>query len=160
MACAGGKNMMLWGLLLLGALFPPFSQSTEELGPLSSYRPVLDEEFIQLLREVDLERAEVMFMRKCSSCHDHEREGGHGKGPHLWNVMGRKAGSIAGFEFSEAMRSSGHTWDFATLNYYLTRTDRAVPGLAMEFRGLRRAKDRAALIAFLRTLHDNPLDLP
>ena len=160
MACADAKNMMLRGVLLLGVLFPPVSQSAGEPGPLLSYRPVLDEELIQLLREMDLERAEVLFMRKCSSCHDHEKEGGHGKGPHLWNVMGRKAGSIAGFEFSEAMRNSGHTWDYTTLNYYLTRTDRAVPGLAMEFRGLRRAKDRAALIAFLRTLNDTPPDLP
>jgi cytochrome c len=74
--------------------------------------------------------------------------------------MGRKAGSIAGFDFSKAMKNSGHTWTFATLNYYLTRTDRAVPGLAMEFRGLRRDKDRAALISFLRTLNDNPPNLP
>jgi len=74
--------------------------------------------------------------------------------------MGRRAGSVDGFEFSEAMRTSGHTWDFATLNYYLIRTDRAVPGLAMEFRGIRRGKDRAAVIAFLRTLNDNPPALP
>ncbi len=58
-----------------------------------------------LLNEADPEAGEMIFMRKCSSCHDHEKDGGHG---------------------------------FAILNYYLTRTDRAVPGLIMEFRGMRK----------------------
>lgn len=132
----------------------------QEPGPLSSYDPPLPDSFAERLRNADLARGEQLFMRKCSSCHDQEKEGGHGKGPHLWNVLGRRAGSIAGFEFSEAMRNSGHTWSFATLNYYLTRTDRAVPGLAMEFRGLRREKDRADLIGYLRTRNDNPPPLP
>lgn len=129
-------------------------------GPLSSYQPPLPDSFAERLRSADLARGEQLFMRKCSSCHDQEKEGGHGKGPHLWNVLGRRAGSIPGFEFSEAMRNSGHTWSFATLNYYLTRTDRAVPGLAMEFRKLRREKDRADLIGYLRTRNDNPPPLP
>jgi len=148
---------------LLSALL--FSQSANanadsSPGPLFSYQPPLDPEFVSLMHEADLAKGEKLFMRKCSSCHDNEKQGGHGKGPHLWNVMGRKAGTIAGFEFSDAMRGSGHTWTYATLDYYLTRTDRAVPGLAMEFRGLRRVKDRAALIAFLRLQNDMPPPLP
>ena len=131
-----------------------------EPGPLSSYQPDLPASFVERLRNADTARGEQLFMRKCSSCHDQEKAGGHGKGPHLWNVLGRRAGTIAGFEFSEAMRNSGHTWTFATLNYYLTRTDRAVPGLAMEFRRLRKERDRADLIAYLRTRNDNPPALP
>jgi len=134
--------------------------AAEKPGPLASYTPPLPESFIELIRKTKPEDGEMLFMRKCSSCHDHEQDGGHGKGPHLWNVMGRQAGTIEGFGFSEAMKGSGHTWGYATLNYYLTRTDRAVPGLAMEFRGLRREKDRAKLIGFLRTLNDNPPPLP
>ena len=129
--------------------------------PLSAYDPPLPESFAPLMRKhADSDGGEMVFMRKCSSCHDHEKNGGHGKGPHLWNVMGRKAASIQGFEFSSAMRGSGHTWNFATLNYYLTHTARAVPGLAMEFRGLKKEKDRAVLISFLRTLSDKPVPLP
>ena len=160
MASIAAGIKRLSGVVLLATLCPQITQAQDEPGPLSVYQPELDESFIQQLREADLQRGEALFMRKCSSCHDHKREGGHGKGPHRWNVMGRKAGSIEGFEFSEAMKGSGHTWDFSTLNYYLTRTARAVPGLAMEFRGMRREKDRAALIAFLRTLNDTPPDLP
>ena len=70
--------------------------------------------------------------------------------------MGRKAGTAPGFEYSQAMRDSVHTFVYATLNYYRTRTDRAVPGRSMDFPGIRRDSVRARLIAFLRTLHDNP----
>jgi len=129
-------------------------------GPLSQYQPPLSEPFKQQLREADLAAGEHSFMRKCSACHDHQKQGGHGKGPHLWNLLGRKAGTVAGFEFSAAMRDSGHTWSINTLNYYLTNTEQAVPGRLMDFRGIRRDQERANLIAFLRQFNDIPPDLP
>lgn len=134
--------------------------AADATGPLSQYQPLLSEAFKQQLREADLAAGEHTFMRKCSSCHDLKKQGGHGKGPHLWNLMGRKAGMVAGFEFSAAMRDSGHTWNINTLNYYLTNTERAVPGRLMDFRGIRRDAERANLIAFLRQFNDNPPDLP
>lgn len=132
----------------------------DEPGPLDQYQPGLSDEFKQLLNNAELEAGEKTFMRKCSSCHDLAKEGGHGKGPHLWNLFGRKAGAIPGFEFSEAMRSIGHTWGYATLDYYLENTERAVPGRIMDFRGIRKEKQRADLIAFLRKFNDNPPELP
>ena len=140
-------------------LTPPLWAEGEDQS-LAVYKPVLSEDFKKLLRETDPASGEQIFMRKCSSCHDHEKVGGHGKGPHLWNVIGRKAGSMPGFEYSDAMRNSGHIWTLATLNYYLTRTDRAVPGRIMEFRGIRRDKVRAKLLAFMRTMNDQPPPLP
>ncbi len=127
---------------------------------LADFTPTLSDSFKQLMREASVEEGEEIFMRKCSSCHDHEQDGGHGKGPHLWNVIGRKAGSAPGFDYSEAMKNIGHTWNLATLNYYLTRTDRAVPGRAMDFRGIRRDKVRAKLLRFLITINDTPPALP
>jgi cytochrome c len=138
--------------------FPALGAQSE--GSLSEFKPSLTDEFQTKLRAADTAAGELIFMRKCSSCHDHEKTGGHGKGPHLWNIMGRKAGSAPGFEYSAAMRDSGHIWNYATLNYYLTRTDRAVPGRLMDFRGIRRDAVRAKLLGFLRTLHDNPPPLP
>ena len=127
---------------------------------LAVFQPEMSDDFKKQLREADPAAGEQIFMRKCSSCHDHEKVGGHGKGPHLWNVIGRKAGSMPGFEYSDAMRNSGHIWTLATLNYYLTRTDRAVPGRIMDFRGIRRDKVRAKLLAFMRTMNDQPPPLP
>jgi len=153
-------NFVNTGVFLAAAIVYSVTAVAEQQGPLSDYQPGLPDSFVERLRTADTARGEQLFMRKCSSCHDQEKAGGHGKGPHLWNVLGRQAGTIEGFEFSVAMRTSGHSWSFATLNYYLTRTDRAVPGLAMEFRGLRKERDRADLIAYLRTRNDNPPELP
>ncbi len=142
------------GLLLL----LPLALSAQSL---KEFTPELTLEFRELLRAAKPEEGREIFERKCSSCHDADKDGGHGKGPHLWNVVGRKAGSAPGFDgYSDAMKNSGHVWTLAALNYYLTRTDRAVPGRAMNFRGIRRDKLRARLLAYLRTLSDNPVPLP
>jgi len=127
---------------------------------LASYTPVLSDELKALLKTADLAEGKEYFMRKCSSCHDEFKSDTHGKGPNLWNVFGRKAGTSDGFEYSEAMQQSGHTWNFATLNYYLTRTERAVPGRSMNFKGIRQDKYRAKLLLFLRSMNDVPPELP
>lgn len=126
----------------------------------SAMQATLSEAFIQSLQQAQVDQGAEYFERKCAQCHDGHKQGGHSKGPHLWNWHGRKAGSIAGFDFSSAMAESVHHWDFATLNYYLTRTDRAVPGVAMNFRGIRQDEKRAALLLYLRTLNDEPPALP
>ena len=124
------------------------------------YTPTLSAEFKDMLKNADVEAGADFFDRKCANCHDHQKGGIHNKGPLLWNVFGRKAGSEKGFEYSESMKKSGHTWTFATLNYYLTRTDRAVPGRIMNFRGIRQDQKRANLLAYLRKFNDTPPDLP
>jgi cytochrome c len=127
---------------------------------LAEYTPTLTEDFKQLLRNADVKAGEAYFSRKCGQCHDHEKTGAHSKGPLLWNVLGRKSASMPGFEYSEGMKNAGHTWSYATLNYYLTRTDRAVPGRSMNFRGIKKDPRRANLLLFIRTINDNPPPLP
>ena len=107
-----------------------------------------------------MEAGKEYFLRKCSSCHDEFKSSTHGKGPNLWNVIGRQAGTAKDFDYSDAMRQSAHLWNYATLNYYLTKTKRAVPGRIMNFRGIRKDSDRAKLILFLRSMNDNPPPLP
>ncbi len=124
------------------------------------YVPSLTPELKTRLAEADVAAGARFFERKCSQCHDGEKNGGHGKGPHLWNVMGRQAASVPGFIFSAAMKKVGRAWDYAALDYYLADTDRAVPGRAMEFTGIPDARLRAAVISYLRTLGDAPAPLP
>jgi cytochrome c len=154
------SNRLKWPLLTSCVLFFSAAQAEDAGKPLAEFKPELTDEFKVLLGKADLSKGEMSFMRKCSSCHDHEKNGGHGKGPHLWNVMGRKAGSAPGFEYSTAMANSGHTWNWATLNYYLTNTEQAVPGRAMNFRGIRRDSARADLLLFLASLNDKPQVIP
>lgn len=87
---------------------------------------------------------------QCSVCHS--TDGSNGVGPSLKGVVGRKAGEYAGFRFSRALKSSGLTWDKATLDSYLTDPQKAVPGNVMPYAGLADPKLRAALIAYLTTL--------
>jgi len=153
-------NKLNWLLLISCMLLFSTTQAEDTGKSLAEFQPVLTDEFKVLLSKADLGKGEMSFMRKCSSCHDHEKTGGHGKGPHLWNVMGRKAGSAPGFEYSTAMANSGHRWNWATLDYYLTNTELAVPGRAMNFRGIRRDSARADLLMFLSTLNNAPQVIP
>jgi cytochrome c len=124
------------------------------------YRPAVTPELKARLAQADLAAGEKFFDRKCSQCHDGTKTGGHAKGPFLWNLFGRQAASIPGFEFSEAMKRAGIAWDYATLDYYLADTERAVPGKAMNFVGIPDPALRAAVIAHLRSLNDVSPPLP
>lgn len=129
-------------------------------GPLGSYSPPLTPELKARLAQADSAAGEQYYERKCSQCHDAQKSGAHAKGPHLWNALGRKAGSSPGFDYSEAMKKTGIVWDYAALDYYLADTETAVPGRAMNFVGIKDPQLRANVIAFLRTLSDSPAPLP
>ncbi len=98
--------------------------------------------------------------KKCAACHDLTKGGPNKTGPNLWGVVGRTAASHAGFKYSQAMTDFGGDWTFENLNTFLTSPKGFVKGTAMSFAGLKKAKDRANLIAYLRTLSDDPLPLP
>ena len=86
---------------------------------------------------------------KCKACHTLEA-GKNKVGPSLHGIIGRKAGSIEGFSYSDAMKNSGLTWDEATLDKYLTKPKDEVPGNKMMFPGLPKETDRQNLIAYLK----------
>lgn len=121
---------------------------------LKTYQPVISAEFKAAMAKADVDKGAKYFDKKCSTCHDAKKDGLHNMGPNLWNIAGRKAGGAAGFDYSEAMKASGHTWDLATLNHFLTNTKKAVPGRKMNFRGIRKEQDRANVIAYLLSAKD------
>ena len=87
----------------------------------------------------------------CKSCHAVEK----GKtviGPSLFGIVGTKAGDVAGYSFSPAMKASGLTWDDATLDAFLTSPMKAVPGTRMTYAGQSDPAKRAEIIAYLTTL--------
>ena len=146
--------------LVLWPLGVTWAQTVAAGGPLAEAVPPLTPELRGRLAQADLAAGEGYFERKCSQCHDAAKRGGHGKGPHLWGILGRQAASVPGFDFSAAMKSVGRAWDYAALDYYLADTEQAVPGRAMNFSGIRDAQQRANVVAYLRTLADTPLPLP
>ena len=103
------------------------------------------------LREAELtERGEKLFA-SCASCHA-SRAGDLDVGPSLAGVVGRKAGSMPGYPYSQALTSSGIVWDARTLASLLRDPDGYVPGINMTLEPIADPTDVEALIAYMRQL--------
>lgn len=99
--------------------------------------------------------------KKCLACHSAEKGAASKVGPNLWNVVGRPHGSEADFKgYSEAMKTKGGDWNFADLASFLHKPKEWLPGTKMIFAGVSDPAELADLIAYIRTLSDNPAPLP
>ncbi len=101
--------------------------------------------------------------RKCAVCHTDDNGGANRVGPNLWNIIGSVTGHKSDFSYSDAMlkrKSESKAWTYEELYRYLYAPKVYVPGTKMAFAGIKDDKDRANLIAYLRTMADNPLPLP
>ena len=103
-------------------------------------------------RAQDASTGEKLFKMDCSLCHS-PQPGRNLVGPSLFAVVNRHSGELPGFHYSDAKRNSGITWNVTTLDRYLTAPRQLVPGTKMTFPGLKDAKQRADVIAYLETLH-------
>lgn len=92
----------------------------------------------------------------CVSCHSFDAGGANQTGPALWNVFGRAAGTHAGYGYSGAMKGYGQPWTYQNLYDYLAAPGGYVKGTTMAFAGIRKSEDRVALVAYLRSINDNP----
>ena len=91
----------------------------------------------------------MQIFKKCQVCHSIDA-GVNKIGPSLHAVYGRKAGTLAGYNYTDAMKNSGFTWDEASLDKYLTNPRKVVPGTRMVFVGLPKEPDRLDVIAYLK----------
>lgn len=91
---------------------------------------------------------EDVFVR-CSVCHVNEAGAPSSAGPNLHGVIGRTAGSLDGFPYTDALAASDVTWDEATLDQYLADPEGFIPGSEMLPGTVADADDRAAIIAYL-----------
>lgn len=87
--------------------------------------------------------------RECRACHTIAENGGNRAGPNLHGVIGRAAGTLSNFNYSEHMRESGITWDAASLDRWITKPGDVVPGTYMAFRGFQDATVRRDVIAYM-----------
>lgn len=94
---------------------------------------------------------------QCAGCHELQT---NSVGPMHCGLLGRAAGSVADFDYSEAMRASGIVWDPQQLDEFLTSPIAYVNGTKMGFAGFSNPSDRADLIAYLQQANDDPAVCP
>lgn len=92
-----------------------------------------------------------LFVR-CAVCHTAQSGAANRIGPNLFDVVGRKAGTLAGYNYSHAMAKSGLTWDEPTLVRYLVSPSALVPGTKMTFAGFSNPQQANDVAAYLATL--------
>ena len=107
----------------------------------------------------DIAHGEKVF-KKCAACHSIVKGGKNAIGPALYNVVGRKIGSIEDYKYSKAFVTYGKKWSFEELNGFLIKPAKWIKGTKMAYAGLRKEKDRASVIKYLNENSDSPLPLP
>lgn len=91
-----------------------------------------------------------VFDEECAECHS-LKAGKNKKGPSLFGITGRQAGTIADYNYSDAMKAGGFTWTTDKMDAYITDPKATVPGGKMKYKGLKDASERANVIEFLAT---------
>jgi cytochrome c len=112
-----------------------------------------------LIASADAKRGNDLTL-PCKSCHTVDRASKAFAAPPLWNIVGRPKASVSTFKYSPALLAAGGKWTYADLNRYIAQPAWTIPGVAMRMAGIHAAQDRADIIAFLRTLSDDPVPLP
>jgi cytochrome c len=90
--------------------------------------------------------------KKCMVCHTLTQGGKTRLGPNLYGILGKPAGKVSDFKYSKAMASSGLVWDRATFSDFIANPKKVIQGTKMSFRGIKKAAQRADLLAYFETL--------
>ena len=112
-----------------------------------------------LMAQGDAETGEVIF-KKCAACHSINKGGRNKIGPALYNVVGRKVGSVDDYKYSKTLASYEKEWTFEELNGFLKKPSAYLKGTKMSYAGLRKEKERASVIKYLNQKSDSPKELP
>jgi cytochrome c len=109
------------------------------------------EPIADLLAAADVERG-MQLAKACAACHSFDRNGPNKIGPAMWGVYNAPKGHIADFAYSDALLATGGTWTVDSLNQFLWKPKKYAPGTKMNYAGMRKPEDRAAMVKYLQTL--------
>jgi cytochrome c2 len=114
----------------------------------------------ELLAQADADRGQAAS-RACAACHTFEQGEPHRIGPNLWDVVGLPIAHHDDYSYSAALQArSDETWTFEALDQFIANPRGFAAGTTMAYAGMRRDDQRADLLAYLRTLSDDPQPLP
>jgi cytochrome c len=163
---AGAILFTLLAVMVVGkignTLVPPFHPPKDKPGTETTKEPEVKEPEVpvaQLLASADAKAGERRASSNCTSCHSFEKGGANKVGPNLWDIVGRKKGSHAGYAYSDGLKNAGGEWTYDDLFKYLGNPAGMIPGSKMAFR-LNNPAQRAEVLAYLRMLSDVPKPLP
>ena len=141
---------------------PGYKVEVEQVSTASSSITTAAEEKVDiaaLMAMGDIASGEKIF-KKCAACHSIIKGGKNAIGPALYNVVGRKVGSVEDYKYSKALAAYEKEWTLEELNGYLTKPAKWIKGTKMAFAGLRKEADRASVIKYLNENSDSPVPLP
>ncbi len=133
--------------------------ATTEPAPKAAPTAPAMEPIAALLASADVAKGAKLF-KKCATCHTTKSGGKNKIGPNLWNVVNSERGMKSKFKYSKALMAKAGNWTYESLNAFLSKPKEYIKGSKMAFAGIKKARDRAAVIAFLRGLSDSPAPLP
>jgi cytochrome c len=136
---------------------------TDEASTETAAAPAATEELPPIgpkLAGANVEAGKAIFQKQCATCHTIDKGGPNKVGPNQWDIVGRKKASHEGFSYSSALQAKGGEWTYEDLNHMIFKPQAFVRGTKMAFAGLPKEQERADVIAYLRTMNDNPPPLP
>jgi len=104
-----------------------------------------------LIASADVARGQKLS-KACAACHSFDKGGANKIGPNLWSIYNNKKGRVASFGYSDAMLAKGGKWDVESLNAFLWKPKKHIAGTKMNYAGMRKPEDRAAMVKYLKTL--------
>jgi cytochrome c len=139
---------------------PPVTEAVPA-APAAAAAPAGDPPIETLLASADPKLGEAETKKVgCVACHTFNEGGKAGLGPNLYGVVGAPHGHMEGFNYTAALKGKQGPWTYDELYQWLKKPSAYAPGTRMTFVGIANPKDRADVIAYLRSLSPNPQPLP
>lgn len=153
--CAGISVMLGW--FVAGKLVHPHMLHDDavaieslEVAVGGAAKPQVPDPIMALIATADVAKGEKLT-KACAACHSFDKGGVSKVGPNLYGIVGATPGSKAGFSYSAGMAGHGGSWGYDELNHFLWKPKKFISDTKMNFAGLKKPGDRAAVIAWLRS---------